>query len=163
MRRPDGTSVTVAEAARIALGMVLERPDLAYELTIGTDSQAFEGSSKVVEVVVLRRMGSGGIFFYHAERVPRMDVLRTKIYEETARSLALAHRFLDGFHEAMEEAGADPSSLRVDTAVHCDVGPGGATKALVREIAGWVEAEGYRCLTKPESYAATGVADRYSK
>ena len=163
MRRADGTRVSVDEAARIALSWILEAPGESYELVIGTDSQSFEKKTRMIEVVVVRRIGRGGIFFYHPEEIGRMDVLRAKIYEETARSLSLAGRFIPAFHDAMEIGGADPDALDVAMAVHCDVGPAGGTRPLVREIAGWVEAEGYRCLIKPDSYAATGVANRYSK
>ena len=42
-----------------------------------------------------------------------------------------------------------------------DVGMNGPTKDLIREISGFVRAYGFIVCIKPESYAASSVADRY--
>lgn len=160
--RPDDSSCDIREAARVMVDWIGREPSARYELTVGTDSQNFD-DTKMVEVVVLRRVGSGGIFFYHIDRIRRIDQLRTKIYEETQRSLELAGELIPAFREALDASGMDLGSVDVHVAIHCDIGKSGATRAMLKEIAGWVEAQGYDCMIKPDSYAASGVANRLSK
>lgn len=160
--RPDGTALDVAGAAAVMARWVGARPDAEYELTVGTDSQNFD-DTKMVEAVVLRMVGKGGIFFYHVDRVRRIDSLRVKIYEETRRSLELAGALIPELHGALEAEGLDCGRLRMRVAIHCDIGSQGPTRDMLKEIAGWVAAEGYDCMIKPESYAASGVANRISK
>lgn len=162
LTRPDGTRLSVEQTARVLVNKILTDPAGCYDLTVGTDSQNFD-NTRMVEVVALHKRGSGGIFFYHVDHVRRIDNLRVKIYEETQRSLALAGRLTDALRGVLAETCVNDRMLDVHMAIHCDVGRNGATKVLVQEIAGWVEAQGYTCLVKPDSYAASGVANRLSK
>lgn len=162
LSRPDGSRCDIAGTAAALADRIGSDPSASYELTIGTDSQNFD-DTKMVEAVVLRQVGAGGIFFYRVDRVRRIGYLREKIYEETQRSLELAGALMPAFHEAVDRAGLDWESLDVRVAIHCDIGRNGATKAMLKEIAGWVQAQGYACVAKPGSYAASGVANRLSK
>ncbi|MBQ1294282.1 MAG: hypothetical protein IIY21_09600, partial [Clostridiales bacterium] len=47
--------------------------------------------------------------------------------------------------------------------IHCDIGRSGKTNVLIKEVVSWVTSQGYVCLIKPDSYAASGIADKYSK
>lgn len=44
--------------------------------------------------------------------------------------------------------------------VHADIGK---TKELIKEICSWIEALGFEARIKPDSYAASGVANMLSK
>lgn len=55
------------------------------------------------------------------------------------------------------------NDMDVHFLIHCDVGYNGSTKMLIQEIVGWVQSMGYECSIKPASYAASAVADKYSK
>lgn len=163
MDRADGTRRTVGQAAEDMAAWIARRPECRYELVVGTDSQVFGHETKVVEAAVLRLVGRGGIFFYHISRVPRRLPLREKIYGETQRSLELAGKLVPAFHDAAVAAGLDPDALDMRVAIHCDIGSCGPTRDMLREISGWVEAQGYDCMVKPDSYAASGVANMLSK
>ena len=134
-----------------------------YDITVGTDSQNFD-KTKMVEVVAVHNVGRGGIFFYRIEYVRRIDSLRQKIQEETQRSLAVADELLLLVEMALlEKYQLDMNALDVHFQIHCDVGYNGSTRALIQEIVGWVQSLGYECCIKPDSYAASAVADKYSK
>jgi len=163
MNRADGSPRTVGQVAQDMADWIARRPAERYELVIGTDSQAFSHETKVVEAAVLRLVGRGGIFFYHISRVPRRMQLREKIYGETQRSLELAGKLVPVFHDAAMARGLDPDAMNLRVAIHCDIGNVGPTRDMLREISGWVEAQGYDCMVKPDSYAASGVANMLSK
>lgn len=124
-----------------------------YTLTIGTDSQNHE-MTKVVLVVAVCRKGKGGIFFYDIRRVKLIDNLRRKIFYETNISLEAANRITEYISLPIKNT---------DVLIHVDIGENGKTNALIPEITGWVSNLGYQCLVKPDSYAASSIANRLSK
>ncbi|MBB6214237.1 hypothetical protein HNQ80_000306 [Anaerosolibacter carboniphilus] len=125
-----------------------------YVISIGTDSQSYNGLTKMVSVITLVRKSKGGIFFYDIKKLKMIKDLRQKIFAETQYSLELAAKVME-FVEKNE--------IHATLEVHVDIGEGGDTKYLVKEIAGWVGALGFKCCIKPESYASTGIADKLSK
>ena len=46
--------------------------------------------------------------------------------------------------------------------IHADVGENGATKDMIREVIGLIGGNGFEAKIKPEAFAATCVADRFS-
>ena len=124
-----------------------------YSIEVGTDSQT--GSvTKFVTAIVIHRRGKGGIFFYRPLICKKMPQLRDRIYMETGLSISCAVVLLESFLD---------DDAMYDIAIHCDVGPNGKTRELIREITGYVTASGFGCKVKPEGTAACAVADRFSK
>ena len=117
----------------------------------------------MVEVIAVHRVGKGGIFFYDVEYVDRIQSLRRKITEETQRSLELADGLLESLELALIDNNIDIDELDLCFQIHCDIGQEGKTKNLIREITNWVTSLGYVCLIKPDSYTASGIANKYSK
>lgn len=138
------------------------------EIIIGTDSQNFD-KTKIVAVVVVRIVGNGGIFFYEITRHRRTNSIREKLYKETEISLDLADKLL----AEMQELGAMRDELvnnkvyiankPINLCIHVDAGYNGPTKQLIKEITSWVKGCGFRVEVKPYSFAASSVADKYSK
>ena len=54
---------------------------------------------------------------------------------------------------------------KLSLAIHVDASwnDHGKTKELIPGLIGWIRACGYDCKVKPESYAASSIADRISK
>ena len=129
------------------------RQGYKYKLYIGTDSMV-HAKSKVVTVVALHEVGSGGIFFSKTIFVNRFKDLRTKIYTETQESLSIAEELSTILFEA---------ELDYEIKIHSDIGRNGETKELINEITGWVTAMGYECSIKPNSWSASTIADKLSK
>lgn len=125
-----------------------------FALTVGTDSQSFKRTSKVVTVIALHHIGKGGIFFYSVERKAKFRDLRTKIYDETLRSLDLSKELLHFLFEA---------KIDLEIIVHVDIGMKGRTRDMIQEIVGYVTAEGFACKVKPDSNTASRIADMISK
>lgn len=125
-----------------------------YQIMIGTDSQGFSDETKVVAVIVIWHMGHGGKFFYRTEHLKKFQDFRDKIYNEAQESLDIAKAFV----KYMYDAGRD-----IHTTIHVDIGEKGKTSCLIDEIMGWIRAEGFEAYYKPNSIAASFVADHYSK
>jgi predicted RNase H-related nuclease YkuK (DUF458 family) len=161
-RRGNGQIVTYDEMIQVVADYILQAPDEDYEITVGTDSQN-HSQTKMVEVIAVHRGSQGGIFFYRTDYIQKITSLKVKILEETSRSLENAEGLLDGVGFALLEKDIDIDKLNIDFKIHCDVGYQGKTSALISEIVAWVHSCGYECAIKPESYTASGIANKFSK
>ncbi|MFV9511782.1 ribonuclease H-like YkuK family protein [Tepidibacillus sp. LV47] len=47
--------------------------------------------------------------------------------------------------------------------IHVDAGEDGPTSKMIPEIVSFVNACGFQCKTKPDSYAASSIANKLSK
>lgn len=162
MKSPTYGYVTIEEVAKIVTDFILEDEKANFEITIGTDSQNFN-MTKMVEVIAIHKVGKGGIYFYKKELIRRINNLHQKIMEETSRSIALADKFYEALELEMIERNTLIENYNVHNQIHCDIGTVGKTSGLIQEITGWVKRSGYECKIKPESYAASGVANKISK
>lgn len=129
-------------------------------ITIGTDSQNFD-YTKEVSVIAVICEGRGGIFFYKINARDRISDIRTKLRMETGDSLEIADELLS----MLEEKEYEDVFLNTDFSIHIDAGNSehGKTKELIPELVGWVVSMGFEARIKPESYVASGIADKISK
>jgi predicted RNase H-related nuclease YkuK (DUF458 family) len=125
-----------------------------YRLVIGSDSHTGEGTH-IVTAVIIRRMGKGARYFYRHLYHQVIKSLRQKLYYETALSLDVV--------QTVKERLAAIVEGQLDIEIHIDAGYSGATRELIKEIVGMVVANGFEARIKPESYAASAVADRHTK
>lgn len=162
MRSPTYGELTFSEmAGKIASYIVKYGLDCQYELSVGTDSQNFS-DTKMVIVVTLHNVGHGGIFFFDIHRIRKICNVREKLTIETNYSLECAQKLIDAFEAFRESFGFDIKKY-VHFSIHVDAGPNGKSRESINEICGWVRACGYEVHTKPDSYAASAVANKYSK
>ena len=124
-----------------------------YKVVIGTDS-ANHGTTDFVSAVVVYRVGHGGRFFWRRVNQKKINSLRERIYQEVMISLKLAEEIL--FNLSQDK------NIDFDFEVHVDIGSKGKTKEMLQEIIGMVRGSGFNVRTKPESYGASKVADRYT-
>ena len=135
-------------------------PASFYSLVIGTDSQTkrVDGHIEIdfVSAVIVHRQGKGARYFWRKEkRVGKTLVLRDKIYTETLMSLDLAQSMVPDIRKVVSPA-------KYDLEIHIDVGPLGKTRDMIREVVGMVNGNGFKAKTKPESWGASKVADKYT-
>ena len=137
-----------------------EKPDLPYRLIIGSDShlRGKNGQSrlKLVTAIIIHRVGLGGRYFWQAQHLEETKTLRDKIYAETMESLNVAQDFLPKLNKRLNGHG------HYQLEIHIDVGRAGETREMIKEVAGIVTGNGYTAITKPDSYGASKVADKYT-
>lgn len=138
------------------LCFVLEQPQAAYKLIIGTDSQTTNSSTHFVSAIVVHRVGKGGRYYVrHFYREP-IRSLRQKLTYETSMSLEVTMLLKD----RLLRANLLP---KFEMEIHVDAGNAGDTRELIKDLIGMVVANGITPRIKPESFGASKVADRYTK
>lgn len=128
-------------------------PKDKYKIIIGTDSNSFN-IPEFVSVIIVYRFGKGGIYFWKKEKRDKIYTMRDRIYTETFLSIELAQKCL-------KEFGVDFFS-KFDIEIHIDVGEKGKTREMIREVVGMVRGTGFYPQIKPNSYAASTIADKYT-
>lgn len=130
-------------------------PDRPYRLIVGSDSlPGNDGHVYLVSAIVLHRVGNGGIYFWRRKLTHKLHTLRDRMYAEALASIGLAQQL-----EAIPEL---KPLLRNHIEIHVDVGEDGPTREMIQELVGMIVAHGYQARTKPESFAASKVADRHT-
>jgi len=130
-----------------------------YKITIGTDSEMLsDKTADFVTAVVVHRIGNGGRYFWRRiDEKNKFHTLRDRMIQEVLISLDIAKNIL-GLLKTYPENSAN---LNWDFEIHVDVGENGKTKTMIQELVGMIRANDFEAKTKPESYAASKVADRH--
>ncbi|MEW6696787.1 MAG: ribonuclease H-like YkuK family protein [Bacillota bacterium] len=129
-------------------------PCSSYKVVVGTDSQV-RSETCFVTAVIVHRKGKGARFYYRKNIQRKIKSLRQKIFYETSMSLELGAKITN----LLAEGGVEDTNVEI----HIDVGHQGETKDLIREVVGMVTGSGFQAKIKPDSFAASTVADRYTK
>ena len=157
---PTMGKLTAQETIEEIVKFFGEDPTVSYTLVIGTDSKVRRenGLQKVdfVTAIVIHRKGKGARYFWLKNKKEKIYSLRDKIYYETLLSLELAQKLVPILKD--ELAGFAPYDLEI----HIDVGTGGPTREMIKEVVGLVTGNGFTAKTKPESYGAYVVADKHT-
>lgn len=135
------------------LGFVSKDPSAQYRIFIGSDSLSHDTRASIVSTIVVYKVGNGGRYFWNRFMRQGIYNLRAKIHAEVESSIALAQKLLGALSDKIIDL---PQTLEV----HVDVGQNGDTRELIAEVTGWVRAYGFNAKTKPDSLAATSIADR---
>lgn len=132
-----------------------------FNIVVGTDSQN-HSDTKVVAVIVAQREGHGGIYFYDIEHVNRIQDVRQKLNYETQKSLTYADELIKIIEDNDKYS---EMFLNSSFSIHVDAGHSnlGKTKELIPSLVGWIKSCGYDCSVKPDSFAASSVANKISK
>ena len=160
--RGNGESITYSEMMKLIADYISKDTNQEYEITVGTDSQN-HSKTKMVEVIAIHCVGHGGIFFYRIDFIRKIKSLKEKIFEETSRSIQNAHGLLDEVGLILLEKGIDIEELTLHFKIPCDIGHYGKPSSLLKEIVSWVHSCRYEAVIKPDSYAASGIANKISK
>ena len=132
--------------------------DAQYRVIVGTDSSG-EKRADFVTAIIVHRVGRGGRYFwrkinggvvYHS--------LRDRIYQEVSLSVQTAQDLL----EQMKSSLKMDCQTDYDFQIHIDVGRKGPTREMIKEVVGMVRGNGFKAKIKPESYAASSIADKYT-
>ena len=158
---PTCGDISLEATVREIVKYFSEKPEIPYELIVGCDSSSGEHPNFPVAIVVLRK-GQGGRFFL--KRINYKDrkfySWKRRILEEVFLSCQLALLLKEKVEKEAEKMSLSQSyEFRY---IHADVGENGQTKDMVREVVGLIRGNGFEAKIKPESYAASSVADRFA-
>lgn len=121
------------------------------EIHVGSDSQNYGTATNYVTVVAVVDPGHGGRVFYQRTSIPRTRSLAHKLFLEAELSLDIALVL--------------SRAIAHDIVVHVDANEDlkHLSSQYVRSLAGMVMGHGFHVRVKPDSWAATHVADSLVK
>ena len=161
---PTRGNLKIEEAMAEMVNYMKEKPDKFYDIIVGCDSSSGEDPHFPVAVVILR-VGEGGRFFLRKVTYPpslrrKFSNWKMRILEEVLLSCELALYLRENFEKRIKTAEGGPHyQFRY---IHADVGEAGQTKDMIKEVTGLIRGNGFEPKIKPEAYAASVVADRYT-
>ena len=129
-------------------------PKARFELLVGTDSSVCGNHVDYVSAIVVHKVGKGGRYYWARKREKKTFSLRQRIWREAWLSFELAQRLLKGL--------TNFSLLTFNLEIHVDIGENGPTKEMIDEVVGMIIGSGFAVRIKPEAYAASSVADKYT-
>jgi predicted RNase H-related nuclease YkuK (DUF458 family) len=158
---PSKGNLSLDEVIKEIFGYMQEAPEYKYEVIVGCDSPSSDKPFFPIAIVVLRT-GAGGRFFlkkmsYDDNYLKRFVVWKNRILQEVYLSCELAL----SLKEVLEKENKFGLKYQFQY-IHADVGEVGKTKEMVKEVVGLIKSTGFEPRIKPQSFAATVVADRYT-
>lgn len=138
-----------------------EKPSRFYEVIVGCDSSAVQEPTFPVAIVVLRK-GEGGRFFLQRVHYQKRKFhsRQERILQEVSLSCTLALWLREKFADrVLKEEELYNYQLQY---IHADIGENGLTRDMIKEVTGFIRGNGFVPMIKPESFAASTVADRFA-
>lgn len=151
---PKGRKVDIGKIKEDTVNLIDKYPEGSFKVIIGTDSQKKGSQVVFITVIVVYRKGKGGTYYLRQDKVSKPISLKEKIYKEATMSLEVA--------DILRNLTAN-KEIYGNLEIHVDVGENGETKKLIKEIINFVSERGYKIFVKPNSFAASKVADRHTK
>jgi len=149
-----GIKLNINQVVQEIVRFMTEDKNRHYKIVIGSDSEGHaEKMIDFVTAIVVHRVGNGGRYFWRRVELPKFYTLRDRIIQEVLLSLEVAKETLVTL-KTFEVP-------QFDFEIHVDIGENGQTKSMMQEVIGMIRAYNFEARTKPESYAASKVADRH--
>jgi len=140
-----------------------EQKEREYEIIVGCDSSSEETPVFPLALVVLRK-GFGGRFFLakmnRGLNPQKFYSFRQRILQEVLLSCEMALNFRDALRIRTSQS-QENLNYQFEY-IHADVGGSAKTQEMIKEVVGLIKSNGFEAKIKPESFAASVVADRYT-
>lgn len=136
------------------IAQIIDLDRKGYHTFIGSDSQIIKRKISIVTCLCLWKEGVGNKIFLIKERVRQRNYpnLYSRMELETFRSLELATE--------ISELVSHPITIHLDLGTDETVSKSAAYASTLKSV---VISNGYHCEIKPDSWAASSVADRWAK
>jgi|SRR3989344_605364 len=149
-----GLKLNTAQIVQAISDFIQADPKREYKIIVGTDSERrHNGKADFVTAIVVHRVGNGGRYFWRHREASAIRTLRDRMWQEVLLSIELSKELA----VLLKKAGLEKCGFEV----HVDVGENGETRTMIQELVGVIRANNFEAKTKPESYAASNVADRH--
>ena len=159
---PTKGYLSIEDSIKELVNYISEKPEKFYDIVVGCDSSSSEEPNFPLAIVVLR-VGEGGRFFLKkiAYKGRKFYTWKTRILEEVLLSCQLALYLREKFEKEIKKLNSSNLHYQLRY-IHADVGENGQTRDMIKEVVGLIRGNGFEPKIKPESFAASSVADRYS-
>lgn len=149
-----GIKLSIPQVVRAISDFIAIDPKRNYKIIVGSDSEKRpHDKADFVTAIVVHRVGNGGRYFWRHVELENIHTLRARMWQEVLLSLEVSKELA----KVLKTAGLEKCAFEV----HVDVGEQGATKVMIQELVAAVRANNFEAKTKPDSFAASKVADRH--
>jgi|688.fasta_scaffold23736_7 predicted RNase H-related nuclease YkuK (DUF458 family) len=144
--KPDGVSATVEDV----ISSITRK---GCEVFVGTDSHLLGGKWVIATVVVSYMPGAGGAFFFSRSFHPKQkfpDIARRLLFEVS---------------ESVDVATWVQQISGITPIVHADLNRDESNKSakVLSSAISYVRGMGFECVTKPDAWASTSIADKKAR
>jgi predicted RNase H-related nuclease YkuK (DUF458 family) len=146
-----GEKLTKAKLLKEIENFILADKKFDYKILVGTDSEHFDHKIDFVSVIVIHRVGQGARYFWCHKVYTDKFNLHERLWQEALLSLNISQELLKSLTS---------KSLNFRFELHLDLGTIGKSSSSVKEIINLIRSYGFDVKIKPESYAASKIADR---
>lgn len=138
----------------------------SYRLSIGTDSQVKSNSTVFVTAIVIHRIGKCAWGCVNKIIIPyKINSIREKISIEANLTLQIVNEISINYFDKLLNSVINCLDEGTDfyNEIHIDIGKNGKTRSMINEIIKYFSGLGFSTKIKPESYAASSYANKYTK
>lgn len=160
----------ICENENIVVDKIFERistnKHAEWTIAIGTDSQNKKDTTKFCTAILLLETGKGGIYFYSVHTENRFHVVQNRMLREAEMSINLGKYLIDKIEDKLLSDEFIDENISIAFEIHCDLGHHGKSRDSIKAAIGWISAEFGGLVTpkiKPESTAASSIADKYTR
>lgn len=137
-----------------------------WTVAIGTDSQNNGKRTKFCNAILVLEKGNGGTYFYSVHSTPIEQVVQKRMLKEAEMSIDLGKEVINALEYRLLSDELIDKNFNIKFEIHCDLGNDGKSRDSIKAAIGWISAEFGGLVSakiKPDSPAASAVADKYTK
>lgn len=148
-RTAKGIKLTKERLIKEIVDFILENKNYKYKILVGTDSEKQKDKIEFISVIVVHRVGYGARYFWKKSYLPLLD-LYSRLWQEALFSLEISKVLLKSLIDY---------TIDFYFEVHLDIGANGKSQNVIKELINLIKGHGFQVKVKPESFAATKIAD----
>ena len=159
-------NLSINEVVNELFEKIKSNEDSEWTIAVGTDSQNARMNTKFCTAILLLEKGKGGIYFYRVQRESRHHVLQNRMLREAEFSINVGKELIETVENFLLEEDLVEKDLKISFEIHCDLGKNGKSQDSIKAAIGWITAEfgeNVKTKVKPESTAASSIADKYTR
>lgn len=160
----------VCESEKIVVDKIFDKiltnEHAKWTIAIGTDSQNNKTRTRFCKAILLLEKGSGGSYFYSVHSEDLYHVVQNRMLKEAEFSIDLGREIIDKVEDRLLSDELIDKNIDIAFEIHCDLGNDGKSRDSIKAAIGWISAVfGGNVTTriKPESPAASSIADKYTR
>lgn len=145
---------------------ILTNEHAEWTIAIGTDSQNKKDMTTFCSAILLIEKGKGGIYFYSTHSEKRFHFIQNRMLKEAEMSIELSRTLIDKIEDKLLSDDLIEKDINISFEIHCDLGHYGKSRDSIKAAIGWISSEFGDLVTpkiKPDSTAASSIADKYTK
>lgn len=148
-RKANGSKLSQENLLKEIVDFILENKNYQYKILVGTDSEDQKNRIEFISVIVVHRVGYGARYFWKRQYLPYLD-FHSRLWQEALFSLEISKELLKKLLNNIIDFYFE---------VHLDIGNNGKSRSALSELINLIRGHGFQVKIKPESYAATKIAD----